>query len=108
MTIEPITQEEFAKVTVGVGGGWNASPETVAVLALPVGQGIKFPCRWNHSERGNVCYGITGLHTAAKNHGMVGQFNFRCMDKVLYVFHTRGGVSDGQGVSTRNTRVRGK
>jgi hypothetical protein len=92
-TIQPITLEEFegARGAVVGGRGRKPSSEAVAVKALGVGMGIKFPCRWNHKQprisRLPVCQGLGTIWRIGRKHGM--KVSPICRDGTVYVVRSR-------------------
>ena len=75
MAITPITQDEFPQSLNG---------EAQAVSDLKEGTGIKFPCRWKHSDKTNQCVGAGTLRNTAKRCGHTTRFSSK--DGTLYVW----------------------
>ena len=66
MAITSVSKQEFEQVKQG--HGTVLSEESKAVLALDVGQAIKFPCRWNHKSPRFVCFAGGMVRLTAKRH----------------------------------------
>ena len=65
--------------------GRRSGPETKAVLALAVGEALKYPCRWKHTHyKGNhYCGGGHVIHAGVKRYGI--SIRTTCQNGVLYV-----------------------
>ena len=72
MAITPITQDELP------------NSESRAISDLKEGTGIKFPCRWKHSDKTKQCYGVSNLRHTVKRCGHI--TTLTCKDKTLYVW----------------------
>lgn len=88
MTIEPITKEEFGALPHAPHA---LSPEVAALVALPLGKGIKFPCRWKHLLPPKTgCTGISLFHQTSKLRGF--KITMRCYNHVVYIWKlSKGG-----------------
>ena len=82
MAITPITYAEFPPQWRK--GGRALTSESQAVSILEVGTGIKFPCRWKHSDKTDNCAGVCTLRRTSKRYGHTTQY--RCKDGTLYVW----------------------
>ena len=82
MAITPITYDEFPPQWRT--GSKSLSSESQAVIILEVGTGIKFPCRWKHSDKPDQCFGMSTLRQTSKRHGHTTKY--RCRDRTLYVW----------------------
>ena len=79
MTIEPITKAEFGAVPTPK----RLLPESVAVQALAVEEGVKFPCKWEHAKGQRCASHSTFAWVGRRNHM---KFLVRCYNKVVYVW----------------------
>jgi len=79
MAIEKITKEEFDGLKLS---NTRRSPETKAVEALAMGEGLKITCRWSHSKS-EQCSGRSIINHAAKRKGQ--SISATCRDGFLYV-----------------------
>ena len=79
MAITPITKEEFP-------GG-----ESKAVLDLEEETGIKFPCRWKHSNKPNQCSGVGAMRNRTRKQGQ--PTTLRCKDGTVYAWRAKGEVN---------------
>ena len=82
MAITPITHDEFPPQRRK--GGNALSSESQAVSILEVGTGIKFPCRWKHSDKTGQCAGMATLRQTSKRYGHTTKYS--CKDRTLYVW----------------------
>lgn len=82
MTIEPITREEWEALIRR--GSRERSAESTALIAAPVGSGLKMPCRWKHFGKTKVCSGASMLLHVARRHSFI--VRTRCRDGMLYVW----------------------
>jgi hypothetical protein len=57
--------------------------EMLAVRALLPGEAIKFPCRWRHFPKTNMCAGVSSAHTTAKRSGF--KTSGTCRDGYVYI-----------------------
>lgn len=84
MSIEALSREEWAAVVATRRFGRRPlNPETRALIDLPIGSGLKFPCRWNHDGKGQCSGAATLFHTA---HRMGFKVRTHCRDGTLYVW----------------------
>ena len=81
MGITPISKEEF----LSHRKGRPLMAESQAAIDLEKGTGIKFPCRWNHHDKG-LCYGASTIRAAVRRSGPPTKFRFQCDEGNLYVW----------------------
>lgn len=81
MAIEKISAEEFPNPYPTHA----LSEESAAVMALKLGEAVKFPCRWEHL--GNHCKGSNSLRAAGRRQGF--RVSITCQNKMVYVIRKR-------------------
>ena len=81
MTIEKIDPNEIPQSARRRRG--NLGEESTALLALAVGEAVKFPCRWSHRDQTGRCSGVVQFWNLAARHGM--GLKPRCHEGTVYV-----------------------
>lgn len=83
MTYRSITEEEYKAISARTRGNLVA-PEADALIALPLNQGLAFPCRWKHSGITAHCGGATLMHYTSYRRDF--RVSTRCKEGTLYVW----------------------